>query len=171
MSRTKIYSDTLDIIKDLNLAIDPKAKVSSLSVSTRQMVDIVKAVTYNAKVIVMDEPTSSLTKVETESLFRIIKRLKENGCGIIYISHKIDEVLEISDRVTVLRDGKWVATEETKDLNADTIVKLMVNRELDNRFPEKATNWGDVNLKVENLSTFIRLCYRIFHLKCIKVRF
>ena len=86
------------------------------------MVDIVKAVTYNAKVIVMDEPTSSLTKVETESLFRIIKRLKENGCGIIYISHKIDEVLEISDRVTVLRDGKWVATEETKDLNADTIV-------------------------------------------------
>jgi len=150
----KIYSDTLDIIKDLNLAIDPKAKVSSLSVSTRQMVDIVKAVTYNAKVIVMDEPTSSLTKVETESLFRIIKRLKENGCGIIYISHKIDEVLEISDRVTVLRDGKWVATEETKDLNADTIVKLMVNRELDNRFPEKATNWGDVNLKVENLSTF-----------------
>lgn len=149
----KMYSETLKIIKAFNVDIDPKAKINSLSVSTKQMVDIIKAVSYDAKIIVMDEPTSSLTERETELLFEIIERLKSEGRGIIYISHKIDEVLRISDRVTVMRDGAWVATEETKDMTVDTLIKQMVNREMSDRFPPKDNTIGDVVLEVKNLSS------------------
>ena len=109
----------------------------------KQMADIVKAVSYNAKIIVLDEPTSSLTEKETEALFKIIRQLRSEGCGIIYISHKIEEVIAISDRVTVLRDGQWVATERTGDIDANKLIKLMVNRELSNRFPPKIKKIGE----------------------------
>jgi len=149
----KMYEDTNKIIELFNMDIDPYAQMNHLSVSTKQMADIIKAVSYNAKVIVLDEPTSSLTEKETESLFQIIKRLKEQGSGIIYISHKLEEVMAISDRVTVLRDGRWVATERTEDITTDELIKLMVDRDLEKRFPPKDKEIGQTVLSVENLSS------------------
>lgn len=149
----KMYKDTLKIIDLFKMNIDPRTQVSNLSVSMKQMADIVKAVSYNAKVIVLDEPTSSLTERETEALFKIIRQLKGEGCGIIYISHKIEEVLAISDRVTVLRDGQWVATESIENIDADKLIKFMVNRELGNRFPQKEKQIGEVVLKVDHLTS------------------
>lgn len=149
----KMYKDTLQIIDLFKMNIDPRTQINNLSVSMKQMADIVKAVSYNAKIIVLDEPTSSLTEKETEALFKIIRQLKSQGCGIIYISHKIEEVMAISDRVTVLRDGQWVATESTCDIDASTLIKLMVNRELSKRFPPKEKKIGETILKVEHLSS------------------
>ena len=149
----KMYKDTLKIIDLFKMNIDPRTQVNNLSVSMKQMADIVKAVSYNAKIIVLDEPTSSLTEKETEALFKIIRQLRSEGCGIIYISHKIEEVIAISDRVTVLRDGQWVATERTGDIDANKLIKLMVNRELSNRFPPKIKKIGETILKVEHLSS------------------
>lgn len=147
----KMYQDTLKIIELFNMNIDPRTQMNHLSVSTKQMADIVKAVSYGAKVIVLDEPTSSLTEKETEALFKIIRQLRNEGCGIIYISHKIEEVIAISNRVTVLRDGQWVATERIEDIDANKLIKLMVNRELSNRFPPKGKQIGQPILKVEHL--------------------
>jgi methyl-galactoside transport system ATP-binding protein len=141
-------------MKEFGIDIDPRTKISDLSVSMRQMVEIVKAASWNAKVIVMDEPTSSLTEKETEKLFEIIARLKKSGCGIIFISHKIDEVLAISDSVTVMRDGQYVCTEPVENLNADKLVHYMVNRDLADRFPKNDARIGDVILKVEHLTTY-----------------
>jgi len=149
----KMYKDTLKIINIFNMNIDPRDQVSNLSVSMKQMADIVKAVSYNANIIVMDEPTSSLTEKETGTLFEIIRKLRADGCGILYISHKIDEVLAISDKVTVLRDGQWVATENTSDIDSGSLIKLMVNRELGNRFPPKNTQIGETLIRIEGVST------------------
>ena len=149
----KMYKDTIEIFKKLNINVDPKMKMSNLPVSQRQMVEIAKAVSYNAKIIVFDEPTSSLADKEVEHLFKIIRQLKESGCGIIYISHKMEEILEISDYVTVMRDGTRVATEKSEDIDMDTIIKLMVGRELTTRFPKKTNKPGDIIMRVENLSS------------------
>ena len=143
---------TREIFEELDVHVDPKAIMSTLPVSQRQMVEIAKAVSYNAKIIVFDEPTSSLTEAEVEHLFRIINMLKERGCGIIYISHKMDEILRISDEVTIMRDGQWVATRHAKDLTMEEIIKLMVGRELTNRFPPKDNKPGEVILEVEHLA-------------------
>ena len=116
------------------------------------MVEIAKAVSYNAKILVLDEPTSSLTEDEVEHLFRIMNRLTAKGVGIIYISHKMDEILRISDDVTIMRDGQWVATKAAKDLTTDEIIRLMVNREMSNRFPPKNNKVGKVLLDVKNLT-------------------
>lgn len=123
-----------------------------MPVSQRQMVEIAKAVSVNAKVIVFDEPTSSLTEQEVEHLFDIIEMLKKRGCGIIYISHKMAEIKRISDEITIMRDGTWVATEKADDLEMDDIIRLMVGRELTNQFPPKTNKPGDVALEVEHLS-------------------
>ena len=143
---------TGEIFDELDVRVDPKATMSTLPVSQRQMVEIAKAVSYNAKVIVFDEPTSSLTEAEVEHLFRIINMLREQGCGIIYISHKMDEILRISDEVTIMRDGKWVATRRAADLTIEEIIRLMVGRELTNRFPPKDNVPGEVILEVEHLA-------------------
>ena len=143
---------TGEIFDELDIRVDPKAIMSTLPVSQRQMVEIAKAVSYNAKVIVFDEPTSSLTEAEVEHLFRIINMLREQGCGIIYISHKMDEILRISDEVTIMRDGKWVATRRAADLTIEEIIRLMVGRELTNRFPSKDNVPGEVILEVEHLA-------------------
>ena len=143
---------TGEIFDELDVRVDPKAIMSTLPVSQRQMVEIAKAVSYNAKVIVFDEPTSSLTEAEVEHLFRIINMLREQGCGIIYISHKMDEILRISDEVTIMRDGKWVATRRAADLTIEEIIRLMVGRELTNRFPPKDNVPGEVILEVEHLA-------------------
>lgn len=103
-----------------------------------------------------DEPTSSLTEEEVEHLFRIIRMLRDRGCGIIYISHKMAEILRISDQVTIMRDGKWIATRDAADLTTDEIIRLMVGRELTNRYPPKNTVIGDELLRVEHLTGRVR---------------
>ena len=144
---------TLEIFKEFELDIDPCVKMANLSVSDRQMVEIAKAVSYGAKIVVLDEPTSSLASEEVNRLFKIIKKLKSDGCGIIYISHKMEEILEICDQVTIMRDGKWVATYEANELTTDQIIKLMVGRELTNRYPKKTNKVSPFNvLEVKNLT-------------------
>ena len=152
-SERKMYSATKRIFDDLGITVDPKAKMSTLSVSQRQMVEIAKAVSYRAKVIVFDEPTSSLTDAETEKLFSIIELLKKNGCGIIYISHKMDEILRISDEITVMRDGKRVETRDADKITTDEIIKLMVGRTLTERYPKKTNRPGKVLLEINALSS------------------
>lgn len=148
----KMYDDTVKIFKDLDIEVDPRMKVADLSVSQRQMIEIAKAVSYNSKIIVMDEPTSSLTENEVQHLFKIINKLRDKGCGIVYISHKMEEIKEICDDITIMRDGKWVATDSVKDLTTDQIINMMVGRDLTNRFPPKDNEVKEVILKVENLS-------------------
>ncbi len=145
-ARTKEIFDTLEV------SVNPKAIMSTLPVSQRQMVEIAKAVSYDSKIIVFDEPTSSLTETEVEHLFRIIDMLKSKGCGIIYISHKMDEILRISDEVTIMRDGTWVATRPAGELTMDEIIRLMVGRELTNRVPPKTNTPGEVILDVSHIS-------------------
>ncbi len=152
-SEHKMHKATAKLFNELGVTIDPKTVMSKLSVSKRQMVEIAKAVSYNSKVIVFDEPTSSLNDREVEHLFKIIDMLKSKGCGIIYISHKMEEILRISDVVTVMRDGKKVATKSAKELTMNEIIKLMVGRELGNRYPEKLNKAGDILLEVEGLSS------------------
>ena len=148
----KMYDETMRVFKELEIDVDPRRIMSTLPVSQRQMVEIAKAVSYNSKVIVFDEPTSSLTEEEVEHLFRIINMLRDRGVGIIYISHKMAEILRISDDITVMRDGTWVATTPAKELDMPTIIKLMVGRELGNQFPPKTNTPGDVYLEVEHLT-------------------
>ncbi|MGN1127546.1 MAG: sugar ABC transporter ATP-binding protein, partial [Candidatus Flemingiibacterium sp.] len=151
-SDKKMYDETKKLFEELGINVDPRTIMSKMPVSQRQMVEIAKAVSFNSKIIVFDEPTSSLTEEEVEHLFKIIDMLKKRGCGIIYISHKMEEILRISDDVTVMRDGKWIATRPASELTMNEIIKLMVGRELTNRYPPKTNQIGDVLLKVENLS-------------------
>lgn len=157
---------TREIFEELEVTVDPNAIMSKLPVSQRQMVEIAKAVSYDAKVIVFDEPTSSLTETEVEHLFRIINMLRSKGCGIIYISHKMEEILRISDDVTIMRDGTWVATRPAKELTMDEIIRLMVGRELTNRFPPKTNQPGEVILGVQHMAgRYTRLKDATFQLK------
>ena len=151
-SERKMLRDTRAIFERMDIKVDPRTIMSAMPVSQRQMVEIAKAVSYDSKIIVFDEPTSSLTEQEVEHLFRIIDMLKKQGCGIIYISHKMEEILRISDEVTIMRDGTWVATEPAGELTMDKIIKLMVGRELTNRFPPKNNQIGEVVLEVQGLT-------------------
>ena len=147
-----MYADTREIFYGLNIPIDPKTIIRSLSVSQRQMVEIAKAVSHESKIIVFDEPTSSLTDIEVEHLFRIIFALRDRGCGIIYISHRMNEILKISDEVTVMRDGKIIATSPASELTTDRIITQMVGRELDDVYPPKDNQPGETILKVDGLT-------------------
>ena len=149
----KMYRDTVKVYNELGLTVDPKQIMGELPVAKRQMAEIAKAVSYNAKVIVLDEPTSSLNDTEVEQLFSIIRRLKNNGCAIIYISHKMEEILRISDEITVMRDGRHIATKNAADLDMAGIIKLMVGRELNSRFPPKNNEVGKIVLSVRGLET------------------
>ena len=152
VSERKMYQDTMAVFDELGLKVNPKQVMSTMPVSQRQMVEIAKAVSFNSKIIVLDEPTSSLTEQEVEHLFEIIHMLKERGVGIIYISHKMDEIKRISDEITIMRDGQWVATRPTAELSMNDIIKLMVGRELTNRFPPKDNVVYDENiLEVQGL--------------------
>lgn len=152
----KMELETRAIFAELGLAIDPRAIVGSLSVSQKQMVEIAKAVSYRARVIVMDEPTSSLTETEVEHLFKIIAVLRERGCGIIYISHKMDEILRIADEVTVMRDGRVIETLPAAALTTDRIIQLMVGRDLTHRFPPRQHEPGETILEVEHLTAAVQ---------------
>ncbi len=149
----KMFADTIKIFQELDINVDPYAKVGTLPVSQKQMIEISKAVSYDAKIIVMDEPTSSLTEKEVEHLFRIIQKLIEKNSSVIYISHKMEEILRISDDVTVMRDGKWIATQPARELTIDHIIKMMVGREMTERYPRKETEPGDILMEVKNLSS------------------
>lgn len=152
VNEKKMYNDTMEIFRELEIDVDPHRIMSTMPVSQRQMVEIAKAVSYNSKVIVFDEPTSSLTEEEVEHLFKIINMLRDRGIGIIYISHKMAEIKRISDHITVMRDGQWVATERAQDLEVADIIRLMVGRELTNQFPPKTNKPAEVYLKVEGIT-------------------
>ena len=152
VNEKKMYQDTMAVFEELDIHVDPHRIMSTMPVSQRQMVEIAKAVSYNSKVIVFDEPTSSLTEEEVEHLFEIINMLRDRGVGIIYISHKMAEIKRISDYITIMRDGQWVATEHAQNLQMADIIRLMVGRELTNQFPPKTNTPGDVYLEVENLT-------------------
>ncbi len=148
----KMLRDTQAVFDELGVKVDPKRIMSTMPVSQRQMVEIAKAVSYHSKVIVFDEPTSSLTEEEVEHLFRIINMLRDKGMGIIYISHKMGEIKRISDYITVMRDGAHVITKPASELENADIIRYMVGRELKNQFPEKTNVPGGVSLEVEHLS-------------------
>lgn len=153
VNEKRMYSETLTLFEDLNLDIDPKVNAGTLSVSKIQSMEIAKAVSFHSKVIVMDEPTSSLTGKEVEQLFAIINELRSRGVSIIYISHKMEEILTISDEVTIMRDGFVVGTWNAEDLTTDLIITRMVGRDLSERFPERTNVPGDVILKAEALTS------------------
>lgn len=166
VSESIMKKRTKEIFDQLEVTVDPKTIMSTMPVSQRQMVEIAKAVSYNSKIIVFDEPTSSLTETEVEHLFRIINMLKAKGCGIIYISHKMEEILRISDDVTIMRDGTWVATRPASTLTMDEIIRLMVGRELTNRFPPKTNKPAETILDVQHMKgKYTRLKDATFQLR------
>ena len=136
----------------MNIDINPKAIVGDLSVHEKQIVEIAKALNKEAVILVMDEPTAALSEEDTESLFELIRNLKKHGVGIIYISHRMKEIFEITDRVTVLRDGKKIGTVHTKDTTKDTLISMMVGRKLEEFFPKKEINIGEPVLEARNLT-------------------
>jgi methyl-galactoside transport system ATP-binding protein len=148
----KMYRDTKTLLEGLNYRFDPNARMANLSISQQQGCEIARAVSYNASIVVMDEPTSSLTENEVAHLFNIINDLKAKGVAIIYITHKMEEIFKIADDVTVMRDGKLIGTYSVKDLNSDKLISLMVGRDLTHRFPPVQSVIGDVCLEVKNLT-------------------
>lgn len=148
----KMNQDAKEVLEQLECPASPKDRVASLPIAQQQMVEIARGIALGAKVLVLDEPTSSLTEKETKALFRSVNRLKEKGVGIIYISHKMDEIFELSDRVLVMRDGKPTGDFATKDITLDTIVESMIGRSLNNYYYKAKGNVGDEVFRVEDLS-------------------
>ena len=143
----KMKEESLKLFAKLGLDVDPDAKMSDLTVAKMQMVEIAKAVSYDSKIVIMDEPTSSLTESEVEHLFRIIAELKAKNVAIIYISHKMDEIFRISDDISVFRDGEYITTDLASFLNVDNVIQLMVGREVTAMFPKVECPIGEVVLK------------------------
>ncbi len=148
-----MYASCKSLLESLGMDFDPNAKLGTLSVSQMQLMEIAKAVSANAKIVIMDEPTSSLTQNEVDQLFTIIRKLKEQGCAIIYISHKMEEILQISDEVSIMRDGKYVGTWPASELTTDLIITRMVGRELTNLYPEKHNVPGEVVLEAKDYTS------------------
>ncbi|UYT08522.1 sugar ABC transporter ATP-binding protein [Treponema denticola] len=149
----KMFESASSLFASLNMNVNPKTIMRTMSVSQRQMVEIAKAVSYNAKLIVLDEPTSSLTEREVKKLFSIIRALQKKGVSFIYISHKMDEVFEVCDEVAVLRDGKMILSKPVAETDMNEIISAMVGRSLDKRFPDVDNEPGEDFLKIENLKT------------------
>lgn len=148
----KMYEMSKEVLKKIDLDIDPRTTMAELSVAKMQMIEIAKAISYNSKLIIMDEPTSALTEKEVKQLFIIMRKLKEKKTSIIYISHKLDEVYEITDRITVFRDGDYIGSEDTDKLEIKTMIKMMVGRHVENMFPKEICPIGDVKLEVKGLT-------------------
>ena len=149
----KLYSDAAAVLKEVRMDFDPKMKLGELSISQMQSVEIAKAVSANCRVLILDEPTSSLTQNEVEALFTIVNDLKQRGVAIVYISHKMDEILRISDEVTIMRDGQYIGTWDAKQLTTDFIITKMVGRELTNLYPPRENVPGDVEFEVEDFTS------------------
>jgi ABC-type sugar transport system ATPase subunit len=150
----RLYRKAAKLLGDLNLPINPHTKVGNLGIGQQQLVEIAKALSQEAKILVLDEPTAALTESEVKTLFGILKELKSRGVGMIYISHKLGEVFEMSDRITVLRDGKTVGTNDTKNLSIEKVIALMVGREVGDIFPATSHDFGEAALEVKNLTVF-----------------
>jgi ABC-type sugar transport system ATPase subunit len=148
------YSETLKVLKEVRLNINPNTKVQSLGVGQQQLVEIAKAITKRAEVLILDEPSAALTESETENLLQILKELKSKGVTCIYISHKLNEVFDIADNITILRDGKTICTEAKCDMTENTVIAKMVGRELTQRFPRKEHKPGEVVLDVRNWNVY-----------------
>lgn len=144
---------TREILERLGIKIDPKAVIKTLSVAEMQLVEVARAVSYNSRIIIMDEPTSSLSDRDTKLLFHIIKDLTAEGIAVIFISHKLDEVLAVSDRVTAMRDGRYIATADARGCTKDDLIKWIVGREMNGMYPKEPAEISDVVLEVEHLST------------------
>lgn len=153
LDHAKMYRDSQKLLSEVGLYDDPRTPVGSLTVAKQQMLEIAKAVSHEADVIIMDEPTSSLTETETQKLFSIIRRLRDEGKGIIFISHKMDEIFEICDEITVLRDGEFIGSDLAENLDTDKLIQMMVGREVTEMFPKVECPIGDVILKVEGLAS------------------
>lgn len=147
----RMYSDTEKLLKDLSLDLNPKEKMKNLTVAQIQMVEIVKAISYNSEIVIMDEPTSSLTNKEVDHLFKIIEKLKEQNKAIVYISHKMDEIYRIADDITIFRDGKYIGNYDVTNINKEELINQMVGREITDLFPKVKCEIGNTKLKVENL--------------------
>jgi D-xylose transport system ATP-binding protein len=143
---SELYHKAAKLLQDLHLPIDPRTPVGNLGIGQQQLVEIAKALSQEAKILVLDEPTAALTESEVETLFNILTKLRERGVGMIYISHKLDEVFTMSDRVTVLRDGRTVGTHDARDLTKDKVIALMVGRDVGDIFPEAGHELGEVQL-------------------------
>ena len=153
VDETRMKKEASDLFRRLNMTVNLSAPMKTMSVSSRQMVEIAKAISYNAKLIVLDEPTSSLTVREVEKLFEMMRNLRDQGISLVYISHKMDEIFEICDEVSVLRDGKLVMTKAIRDTDMNELIAAMVGRSLDNRFPPVDNVPGEPVLNVQHLST------------------
>ena len=149
----RMKKEASDLFRKLGITVNLTQPMKKMSVSKRQMCEIAKAISYNSKVIVLDEPTSSLTAPEVAKLFKMMRQLKEQGISLIYISHKMDEIFEICDQISVLRDGSLVMTKDSKDTNMNELISAMVGRSLDNRFPPVDNTPGETIISVQNLST------------------
>ena len=157
----KMYDDTEKLLKEVGLDEDPRTYLKDLTVSQMQSIEIAKAISQDSKIIIMDEPTSSITEAEANILFGIIDELKKRNIAVIYISHKMDEILRISDEVTILRDGQYVGTWDAKELTTEKIIANMVGRELDGMYPDKTNIVSDeVVLKVENMTSSNPLSFK-----------
>ncbi len=148
----KLYDEAGKLLESLGVHLNLRQKARSLSIAQQQMVEIARAFSINARILIMDEPTSSLTLTEVADLFRLVRRLRDDGTAIIFISHRLEELFELADRVTVLRDGAYVDTRPLKDVTRDDLIRLMVGRTISNLFPKQDVKAGEVILKVENLS-------------------
>lgn len=148
----KMYAEADKLLARLNLAYSSHRLVSELSIGDQQMVEIAKVLSFGSKVIIMDEPTDALTDTETESLFSVIRELRDQGCGIVYISHRLKEIFEICDDVTVLRDGQFIGEKPVASLKEDTLIEMMVGRKLEDQYPRINIPQGKTKLNVINLS-------------------
>lgn len=151
VDKTKMNTESAQLLCDYRLNFGPETLIADLTIAQRQMVEIVKAISFNSKILVMDEPTSSISDKEVDFLFKIMKTLTEKGVGIIYISHKMSELWQICDRVTVLRDGEYVGTETIKDITKDKLISMMVGRTLEQYYTREFLNPSEEVLRVENL--------------------
>ena len=149
----KMYEDTAYWLKEVKMDFDPKALLGDLSIGQMQSVEIAKAVSHNAKVVIFDEPTSSLSDNEVEALFRIMNDLRDKGVAMVYISHKMDEIKRIADDITIMRDGTYVGTWPAAEMTTDDIITKMVGRELTNVYPERKNKPGEVIMEVKHLSS------------------
>lgn len=168
VNHKKMKDDTQKLFDELNIDIDVKKLVKYMSVSQMQLMEIARAVSYNSKIVFMDEPTSSLTESEVEHLFKIIKKLTDNGVAVVYVSHKMDEILKISNEVSIMRDGQFVGTYDAKTLTTETIIAKMVGREMTNVYPPREKNITNVMLEVRNLTSTNEKSFKniSFDLRC-----
>ena len=149
----KCCQETEDLLNKLEIHIDPREKIKNLTVASTQLVELARAVSYNSQIIIMDEPTSSLAEKEIKLLFSIVRNLSKKGCAVVFISHKIDEILSICERVTVLRDGKTISTEFCKDLGQDRLIKMIVGRDLGSMYTKSDNVKNKVVMEVRNFSS------------------